>query len=372
MLSWRAGGAGFVRYGKCVGYAKVGAAVLSAVAWLCGALSAAAEAKTPGTVHCYGGWCHRINSIDEMDGMVGRRGVVTASYYDDCRRDRFNPCGLTSSGAIFRPDQADNAASPIFPDGTILLTYNPETKLSAVVRVTSAGPYRDNRTLDVSRATAEHLGFLTRGVATLEVAILKSPNEQEARYQKLRVYTPVPGFIGRYETFEAAQDAAIAKLKMDASHVNVAAVDPLADIDRMFPLALANDVREIMPGEAVVLSAPDDLPAASIELAEITMIDAPSAGYIQAREDTSGPALHLAPAVVAGLDVPLFERVAQFIDAARDLARPRAQTSDDLSAYSEFESRLTFAEKARTFIRTVQIRARLGVIDTESETLASR
>ena len=121
---------------------------------------------------------------------------------------------MTSSGAVFRPDRPDNAASPIFPDGTVLLTYNPATHLAAVVRVTSAGPYRGDRTLDVSRATAEHLGFLKRGVAALEVVVLKSPEEHEARYSKLRAYAPVPGFLGTFENFEAAHDAALAHMQL--------------------------------------------------------------------------------------------------------------------------------------------------------------
>jgi rare lipoprotein A len=362
MVLLRAGGAGFVRRGKIRDFAGTTAAILTAAAALFIGLSAVAEAKTPGTIHCYGGWCHRINSIDEMDGMVGRRGVVTASYYDDCRRDRFNPCGLTSSGAVFRPDQADNAASPIFPDGTILLTYNPETKLSAVVRVTSAGPYRDNRTLDVSRATAEQLGFLKRGVATLEVAILKSPNEQEARYQKMRVYAPVPGFIGRFPTFEHAHDAAIAKLNMDAAHVAVAVVNPLADIERLFPRALAEELRDELPEVTVALPDADVLPAAAIEASEIKTIETPVAEVVQTRAYAELPPLRLAPAVVAGIDLPILQRIAAFIEDARSQARVhRVDTQDDLSAYSDFESRLTFAERARSFIRAAQVRARLGV-----------
>ena len=43
----------------------------------------------------------------------------------ECRRDRFNPCGLTASGEAFRPNDADNAASPIYPEGTVLLVRNP-------------------------------------------------------------------------------------------------------------------------------------------------------------------------------------------------------------------------------------------------------
>ena len=60
------------------------------------------------------------------------------------------------------PGQADNAASPIYPDGTTLLLWHPQTQEAAVVRVNNAGPYWGERKLDVSRATAEKLGFKGR------------------------------------------------------------------------------------------------------------------------------------------------------------------------------------------------------------------
>jgi Lytic transglycolase len=212
-------------------------------------------AKTPGTVHCYGGICHRINSVEEMSSIVGRRRALKASYYDDCRRDRFNPCGLTSSGAIFRPDLADNAASPIFPDGTVLLAYNPKSKQAAVVRVTSAGPYRGDRTLDVSRATAARLGFLKQGVAQLEIAVLQAPTALEARYKRLRKYPEVPGFIGSYATFDAAQAAAVGRMMGDRGHVpHLTAQMPPANltIEQAWPRGLAMDVAARVAHDASV------------------------------------------------------------------------------------------------------------------------
>lgn len=177
-----------------------------------------ARAKTPGATYCFGGWCHRVSTLDEMHGLVGRRGFLKASYYDDCSKDRFNPCGLTSSGEVFRPDLPDNAASPIFPDGTVVLVYNPANKRAAVLRVNSAGPYRGDRRLDVSRATAEKLDFVKRGVAELMVTVLKSPEAKEARYHKLRRYETVPGYLGRFGSFDDAHDAALQKLNLDVAN----------------------------------------------------------------------------------------------------------------------------------------------------------
>lgn len=179
-----------------------------------------AAAKTPGTKYCFGGWCHRVGTLSQTDTLVGWRGYLVASFYDDCRRDRLNPCGLTSSGAVFRPEMPDNAASPLFPDGTIIIAYNPTTGDASVLRITSAGPYSGERKLDVSRAGAQRLGFAAAGTARLVVSVLKSPTKEEATYSKRREYPAVPGPIGKFETFDLALDAATQKLDIEATGAN--------------------------------------------------------------------------------------------------------------------------------------------------------
>lgn len=164
----------------------------------------AAQAKTPGKTYCFNGICHRVNTLQEMSALVGKDVSFKTSFYDDCKRDRFNPCGLTSSGEVFRPNDADNAASPIYPNGTVLLLRNPSNGQSAVVRVNNAGPYWGKRKLDVSRGTAEKLGFKKRGVASLEVRVVAAPTKDEARYKKRRRYEAVPGPIGQFASIDAA------------------------------------------------------------------------------------------------------------------------------------------------------------------------
>ncbi len=181
----------------------IGLAAISGIG-LSFALSEAAEAKIPGKTHCYFGICHRVKTLAETERLVGSKTIVQASYYDDCKVDRFNPCALTSSGEVFRPHRPDNAASPIYPDGTTLLLWNPKSGSAAVVRVNSAGPYHGKRTLDVSRATAEKLGFKRAGVAQLHVQVLSAPTEAESRYKKHRTYAAVPGPIGNFDSIELA------------------------------------------------------------------------------------------------------------------------------------------------------------------------
>jgi rare lipoprotein A len=143
-------------------------------------------------------------TLAETEAQIGKMRRLTASHYDDCRHDRFNPCGLTSSGEVYRADKPDNAASAIHPDGTILLLRNPTTGHAAVVRVNNFGPFHANRKLDVSRATAERLGFARRGVTSLEVMVVYAPTAAEARYQRKRRYDPVPGYIGGADSFDTA------------------------------------------------------------------------------------------------------------------------------------------------------------------------
>ena len=180
-------------------------------------ISTPVEAKTPGKTYCFVGKCHRVKTIAETQAMVGKEEAITASHYDDCSKDRFNPCGLTSSGEQFHPDRPDNTASPIYPDGTQLLVWSPENKRALVVRVNNAGPYWGNRTLDLSRAAAEKLGFEGDGVAKLKLKVIKAPEEHETKYVKNRNYDPVPGDIGQYASLDDAQQGMAVVLAFKAT-----------------------------------------------------------------------------------------------------------------------------------------------------------
>jgi rare lipoprotein A len=173
-----------------------------------------ADAKSPGTRYCFNGYCHRVGTLAQTDTLVGWRGYVLASYYDSCNRDPLNPCGLTSSGAVFRADRDDNAASPLLPDGTVILAYNPKTGDSSVIRITNAGPYSRERTLDVSRAAAGKLGFREQGTASLVICVLRSPTKAEATYARRREYPPVPGYLGKFATVDIALETAQARVDL--------------------------------------------------------------------------------------------------------------------------------------------------------------
>ncbi len=288
-----------------------------------------ASAKQPGTVHCYGGWCHRVNTVDEVAGMIGRRGLVKASYYDDCRRDRFNPCGLTSSGALFEPHLADNAASPIFPDGSVLLVFNRQTGKAAVVRVNSAGPYHGDRTLDVSRATATALGFERQGVAELEVSVLKAPNEEEARYRKLRRYAKVPGYMGVFSSFEDAHLEAMQRISLELERQDHMATAS-ADFETIVPwwpsrltgeaqlrLPALNIVAQPLQTTEVIAAAPPQMTALnSAALSTEIKTGLTQVAVINPRSDA------VSLPVTARETVSWQDRLSAFVALARAAARP--------------------------------------------------
>lgn len=250
-------------------------------------LTEAVEAKIPGTTFCYGGICHRAYTLAETSALVGRTETAVTSYYDDCRFDRHNTCGLTASGAVFRPDLPDNAASPFYPEGTKLLVYNPATKLAVVVRINSAGPYIRGRTLDVSRATAERLGFKQRGVAKLQVTVIAAPTPAEARYKKHRIYDPVPGPIGQHASVQ---------------HAILELAQPRYQLPEAVVLAAA--FRDVAPGlipGAVVASLPD---VRSPERGEARSTDADATKTLRVKL-----AANLKVRKVAGAPLPVSRKV---------------------------------------------------------------
>ncbi len=184
-----------------------------------------AFAKTPGTTYCYKDICHRVKTITETVGDIGKPSHILASYYDVPWRDPFNPSLMTSSGETFRALDADTAASPIHPDGTRLLVYAPASGGAVVVRVNDAGPYWSGRLLDVSRGAAEKLGFFGRGLAHVVTEVLSAPTSAEARYEAGRTYEPVAGYLGVFANLADAR-AAWARLPQAQA---VAALPPPVD-----------------------------------------------------------------------------------------------------------------------------------------------
>jgi rare lipoprotein A len=284
------------------------------------AVGGSAAAKTPGETYCYYGTCHRVKSIAETEALVGYAEMLSSSFYDSCKKDSLNPCGLTSSGEAFNPDAPDNAASPIYPDGTVLLVWSPESREAAVVRVNNAGPYWGDRKLDVSRATAERLGFKDRGVADLHVRVIDAPAAEDATYVKQRTYNPLPGYIGKYDSLNAAQAGMAAAMALEAMAPSVLA--PVAG-------AVVAAARTPPPAEPVAVAAATPVTQAVATNAPSAANAAPKKASPPVARETPPPA---APAAVASAPEAAAKPVA--VVAALVLT-PRAEQAKAVVAAEE-------------------------------------
>jgi rare lipoprotein A len=195
---------------------------------------------------------------------------------------------------VFNPDAPDNAASPIYPDGTTLLVWSPETREAAVLRVNNAGPYWGDRKLDVSRATAERLGFKDRGVADLQVRVIDAPATEEATYVKNRTYDRLPGYIGKYDSLNAAQVGMAAAMALEA----------------MAPSVLAPVAGGVIAASRTWITPPPAQPtavAAAAPVAQVTALNAApqeAAPPLKAELPKPAAAADLAPAPVAAAKPP--------------------------------------------------------------------
>lgn len=222
---------------------------IAAGAMICAApaiFATEAQAKSPGRTYCFYRTCHRVKTIAETQALVGRDMTVVASHYDSCKKDRFNPCGLTSSGEPFRPERPDNAASPILPDGTIALVWSKSSSEAIIVRINNAGPYWGNRKLDLSRAAARKLGI--GGVGEVTLRVLRAPTADEARYSRSRRYEAVPGPIGAFASMDAAH-AAVSIMVAEGNPRAVALAGPVAPAETSTALELASAYSSpVVPG----------------------------------------------------------------------------------------------------------------------------
>jgi rare lipoprotein A len=89
--------------------------------------------------------------------------VGLASWYGDAFHGR-----LTANGEVYDRD-AISAAHPTMPLPCYARVTNLRNKYSMIVRVNDRGPFTDDRIMDVSRKTAEVLGFSQKGTTPVKV-----------------------------------------------------------------------------------------------------------------------------------------------------------------------------------------------------------
>lgn len=100
--------------------------------------------------------------VPREDPNYSREGI--ASWYGRDFHGR-----LTANGEVF-DRHALSAAHPTLPLPSYVRVTNLENGRSVTVRVNDRGPFHGNRLIDVSRKTAELLGFDRKGTARVHVA----------------------------------------------------------------------------------------------------------------------------------------------------------------------------------------------------------
>lgn len=97
--------------------------------------------------------------------MYGKKKVRgKASYYSSALEGR-----MTSNGEIYSGDSL-TCAHRTLPFGTLLKVRNPKNNKEVVVKVNDRGPFVRGRMIDLSYAAAQKLGFVSNGIAEVEVS----------------------------------------------------------------------------------------------------------------------------------------------------------------------------------------------------------
>ncbi len=94
--------------------------------------------------------------------------VVTgkASYYAAHFKNR-----KTANGENYRPE-ADTAAHPTLPFGTLLLVRKKSSGRYVIVRINDRGPHTPGRVVDLSYNAAKKLGLTRSGVANVDLYVV--------------------------------------------------------------------------------------------------------------------------------------------------------------------------------------------------------
>lgn len=101
-----------------------------------------------------------------LSSMAQITEIGLASFYADKFDGR-----VTASGAIF--DQGKmTAAHRTFPFGTTVKVTNLKNKKSITVVINDRGPFVKDRVIDLSKAGAKKLDFISAGVAQVKVEVL--------------------------------------------------------------------------------------------------------------------------------------------------------------------------------------------------------
>lgn len=153
--------------------------------------------KTGNAYKVNGVWYFPQQTIDPKFDEIGY-----ASWYG---QDFHNK--MTANGEIFDMNML-SAAHKTLPLPSVVRITNLSNKKSVIVRVNDRGPFSNDRILDVSKKTAELLGFIEQGTTKVRVEVL--PEESKtvatiAQTQEYNVLKPQP-MVQQHAVTSASSD----------------------------------------------------------------------------------------------------------------------------------------------------------------------
>jgi peptidoglycan lytic transglycosylase len=128
--------------------------------------------------------------------------VGMASWYGELFHGRY-----TANGEIYDMDRL-SAAHPTLPLPVYVQVTNLQNGRSLVVRVNDRGPFKNDRIIDLSRRSAEALGFRHRGTAQVRVRYLRrAPLNGDDSYERQFVLKQgYQKYVGPPQAVPVAQD----------------------------------------------------------------------------------------------------------------------------------------------------------------------
>jgi rare lipoprotein A len=133
-----------------------------------------------------GGGVYRVGSPYQISGVWYQPQddprydrVGTASWYGELFHGR-----RTANGEIYDMDRL-SAAHPTLPLPVYARVTNLQNKRSIVVRINDRGPYANDRIIDLSRRSADLLGYRNKGTAQVRVQFLaRAPLNGDDSYER--------------------------------------------------------------------------------------------------------------------------------------------------------------------------------------------
>lgn len=100
---------------------------------------------------------------------------VAATTFEQCgRASWYDLTSMTASGERANPRKL-TAAHKTLPFGTMVQVSNLSNGRVVTVRINDRGPFVRGRVIDVTKAAAAKLGFVSNGVARVRIKVLSKP-----------------------------------------------------------------------------------------------------------------------------------------------------------------------------------------------------